>query len=134
MVGLISFLGWGALLFSPLKREKLVPFARVICLILALFYCGNILFTFGEKPNVDFSSLAGVSHGFSNLNHLLTGWIHFLAFDLFLGIWEVEKAKQDGIKHWILIPCLLFTFMYGPVGFVLFVIVRSIKLKKLAIA
>jgi len=47
---------------------------------------------------------------------LLAGWVHYLAFDLFIGSWEVEDAAANGIPHWLLLPCLFLTLMVGPVG------------------
>jgi hypothetical protein len=48
--------------------------------------------------------------------------MHYLAFDLLIGVWQTGRAVQRGIARWILIPCLLLTFMFGPVGWLLFVI------------
>ncbi len=133
LVGVLSFIGWGALLVSPIHRERCVTIARVITLLLALFYVVNVLLLWGEKPGVDFSSLQGVANGFTHLGHLLSGWVHYLAFDLFIGAWQVQRAKETGIHHAVLIPCLLFTFMLGPIGLVLFIVVQSIKLRKLTL-
>jgi len=133
IVGIISFIGWGALLISPLQREKMVLFARVITIVLALFYVGKTLSLLGTQPEINFGTLEGVSNGFGHLGHLLAGWIHFLAFDLFIGAWEVERAQKIGIPHILLIPCLLLTFMFGPVGLLLFIAVQSIKLRKFSV-
>jgi hypothetical protein len=55
---------------------------------------------------------------------LLAGWLHYLAFDLMVGTWEVETARKEGIPHVAVLPCLLLTFIVGPVGFLAFLIVR----------
>jgi hypothetical protein len=54
----------------------------------------------------------------------VAGWLHYLAFDLLVGTWEVSTAREEGIPHWAVIPCLVLTFMLGPVGFLLFLLVR----------
>jgi hypothetical protein len=54
----------------------------------------------------------------------LAGWIHYLAFDLLVGIWEVRDSHERGVPHWLVIPCLFFTFMLGPIGFLLYCAVR----------
>ena len=56
---------------------------------------------------------------------LLAGWIHYLAFDLFVGSWEVRDAQERGIPHLAVVPCLLLTFMFGPAGWFLYNLVRA---------
>jgi hypothetical protein len=71
-----------------------------------------------------FGLLAGVVTLFSVPELVLAGWIHYLAFDLFVCAWEVKDAQKEGIHHLVLIPCLLVTLMAGPVGLVLFWVVK----------
>jgi len=129
VVGILSFIGWTALIFSPLRLVPLVLTARVISLLLAVIYTYFLVTLWGNETKVDFSSLAGVANGFSDMGNLLTGWIHFLAIDLFIGAWQVERAKKIGIKHIILLPCLILTFLVGPLGMLLFMLIESIKSK-----
>jgi hypothetical protein len=95
-----------------------------IPLLLGAVYLALIIGHWGERSG-DFSSLAGVAHLFENRWLLLAGWVHYLAFDLFVGSWEVRDAAERGIRHWIVIPCLFFTFMFGPVGLLLYFAVRT---------
>jgi hypothetical protein len=87
-----------------------------------------------------FSSLADVATLFSNPWLLLAGWVHYLAFDLLMGSWEVEDARQRGIPHLMVVPwrvflspandmarVLLLTFLSGPAGWLLDTILRSIR-------
>ena len=55
---------------------------------------------------------------------VLAAWIHYLVFDMFVGIWEVKDAQKKGISHWFVIPCLVLTFMLGPIGFLLYSVLR----------
>jgi len=71
-----------------------------------------------------FSSLEGVMVFFSAPAAVLAGWIHYLVFDLFIGAWQVRDAKRRGINHWFVIPCLFFTLMAGPIGLLLYLVVR----------
>jgi hypothetical protein len=48
----------------------------------------------------------------------LAGWLHFLAFDLFVGAWIVCDARMRGLPFLLALPCLPFAFLFGPVGFV----------------
>ena len=61
---------------------------------------------------------------FSVPQAVLAGWIHYLVFDLFVGAWEVRDAKRLGISHWFILPCLFFTLMLGPIGLLLYFILR----------
>ncbi len=77
----------------------------------------------GRGPG-DFNSLAGVSMLFANPWILLAGWVHYLAFDLLTGVWEVRDAARRGVPHWLVLPCLVLTFMLGPAGWLLYQLVR----------
>jgi hypothetical protein len=69
-------------------------------------------------------TLAGVQQLFSNPLAALAGWLHYLAFDLFIGAWEVRNARRLAIPHWQVLPCLFFTLMLGPVGLFAYFVVR----------
>ncbi len=71
-----------------------------------------------------FSSLAGVQTFFTDDAAALAGWIHYLVFDLFIGAWEVRDARRRGISHWFVLPCLFFTLMAGPIGLLLYLVLR----------
>lgn len=134
VVGVLSFIGWGALIISPFRHTALIMLARIISIVLAVLYIYLLVALWGEEPKVDFSSLAGVANGFSNMGHLLTGWIHFLALDLYIGAWQVERAKKVGIAYIVLLPCLVLTFLVGPLGLFLFIMIQSIKMRAFKLA
>ena len=71
-----------------------------------------------------FGSLAGVMLLLSSPHAALAGWIHYLAFDLFVGAWESRDARRLGISPLLVVPCLFFTLMAGPVGLLLYGILR----------
>ena len=74
-----------------------------------------------------FSSLAAVAALFSDPWLLLAGWLHYLAFDLLVGSWEVRDARQRGLSHLLVVPCLAATFMFGPAGWLLYMAVRLVR-------
>jgi len=55
---------------------------------------------------------------------VIAGWLHYLVFDLFVGAWEVRDAQKRGINHWLVVPCLFFTLILGPVGLLLYIALR----------
>jgi hypothetical protein len=73
-----------------------------------------------------FSSLSAVATLFTQPWLLLAGWIHYLAFDLFVGSWEVRDARERGIPHLAVVPCLLLTFMFGPAGWLAYSGLRTV--------
>jgi hypothetical protein len=75
----------------------------------------------------DMSTLAGVQALFGQPNMLLVGWLHYLAFDMFVGGWISRTGDAEGISPWLLTPILLLTLFFGPVGFLLFVPLRLVR-------
>jgi cytochrome bd-type quinol oxidase subunit 2 len=58
------------------------------------------------------------------------GWIHYLAFDLFVGTWIARNADQHNIARWLQVPILFLTLMAGPIGLLLYLLLRQITGKK----
>ncbi len=82
-----------------------------------------------QAAAVDFLSLQSIKSAFSRDIVMLIGWMHYLAFDMFVGMWEFKDSRSINLPHLILIPCLLLTLMLGPVGFVLYWGVRKVYKK-----
>lgn len=124
---ILAMVGWLALLVSPLIPNWSDKIAGLLIpVLLSIGYAILAVFFF---PNDDggFGSLAEVARLFSYKEALLAGWIHFLAFDLLIGAWECRIARQEKLNFWLVVPCLLLTFMFGPAGFLVFSIVRGIN-------
>jgi len=96
---------------------------RVVPAVFAAIYVGIVASAWAGSIG-GFSSLAGVAALFSNRWLLLAGWLHYLAFDLLIGRWELVDAQAHGIGIARVVPCLLLTFMFGPAGWLLYMIVR----------
>lgn len=80
-----------------------------------------------------FGSLATVRRLFDDPAVLLAGWVHYLAFDLFIGSWEVRDAQRLALPHLLVVPCLLLTLLFGPVGFLSYLVVRGSVRRRLRI-
>src|SRR5207245_1585143 len=93
-------------------------------LLLATAYLALIIANF-RKNQGGFGSLEQVARLFQNPYLLLAGWIHYLAFDLFTGAWEVRDAARQRITHAVVIPCLVLTFLFGPIGLLTWFLIRS---------
>jgi hypothetical protein len=64
---------------------------------------------------------------FQNKTLVTAGWVHYLAFDLLTGLWIKRNSLKYNFSHWLIIPCLLFTFMLGPAGLLMYLLMRFIK-------
>lgn len=92
-------------------------FASAYAVILASRWAGS---------SGGFSSLGAVAALFSDPWLLLAGWLHYLAFDLLVGRWEALDAADRGIAPWLVAPCQALTFMFGPAGWLSYLVLRSI--------
>lgn len=97
-----------------------------LCLLYTWLIASNLAVFEAES----FSSLDHIARLFKSREALLAGWIHYLAFDLFTGIYIVNNARLHGIGFWPLLPCLFFTFMLGPVGLLLYLLLRWFQSKQ----
>lgn len=124
--------GWVALLLAPWGRGLMVTIARVVAVALAIGYAAMVVAAL-SRPGAaapDFNSLGYLAHAFSDPHVMLVGWVHYLAFDLWVGAWEAEEAGRSGVVHWALVPCLALTFLAGPIGLLLFLAVRAVARRR----
>jgi hypothetical protein len=82
------------------------------------------------RPAADLTSLAGVMALFDSPGGATIGWIHYLAFDLFVGTWISRNADAHKISRWLQLPILFFTLMAGPIGLLLYLLLRQLKGEK----
>jgi len=86
----------------------------------------------GGGGTPDFSTLEGVKTTLSSDGGATIGWIHYLAFDLFVGMWVARNADQYGFARWLQIPFLFFTLMLGPFGLTLYLLLRFTRHNRVA--
>jgi hypothetical protein len=129
LAGLAAMAGWLALALAPLRPRLAQAVATfVVPAVIGLAYAGLIARYWGEAPG-GFGSLDEVSALFSHRGVLLAGWLHYLAFDLFVGAWEVREARRVGLPHWQILPALALTFLFGPIGLLVFLALRAARLR-----
>lgn len=122
----LALVSWLLLAILPRFRvTRAVVLTGTVPLLLSAAYLVIIVMFFGTSEG-SFSSLAGVMQLFTNPWAVLAGWLHYLAFDLFVGAWEVRDAEKHGVPHLLVIPCLFFTFMLGPIGYLMYVAIRGV--------
>jgi hypothetical protein len=126
----IAPIGWLLMIVAPKWRwTKTIVLTGILPLLLGLVYLTLIILFFGEGEG-DFNSLQGVMKLFTSPWGVTAGWIHYLAFDMFIGSWELNNGQKHGMNHFLIIPCLLLTFFFGPIGLILFYLLRASKTKK----
>jgi hypothetical protein len=123
-----ALVGWIALLAAPVVGPRSVAIARGAGLVLAFSYLGLFLAApEGLRSLAADYSLGGIGSLFADPRLLLLGWVHYLAFDLWVASWEAEEGARHGMSHWLLAPCYFLTFMLGPLGLLLFLLLRTLK-------
>lgn len=115
---------WLLLAVAPRWRvTEIVAGSAIVSLAIAVVYAVGMALSWPSAEG-SMESLAGVVQLFSQPMVALVGWLHYLAFDLFIGSWEVRNARRLNIPHLLVIPCLFFTLMLGPVGLLMYFILR----------
>lgn len=123
----VALAGWLVLLASPFIPRVADRIAGIaIPALLAVAYSGLVL-AFWSSAQGGFDSLDNVAALFRTRELLLAGWIHYLAFDLFVGAWIVRSARQAAVPFLMVVPCLVLTFLFGPAGLLAFLAIRAAR-------
>ena len=131
MVNLLALIAWTALIVLPrwpaLLSAVLYLGIGLLCLIYATGLIGLLS---GLIPNpqgggADFTTITGVRSIFASDAGVTIGWTHYLAFDLFVGLWIARDGDAKGISRLVQAPVLLATFMAGPLGLLVWLILRE---------
>ena len=130
MAGLVAGIGWLVMIVMPRNRIAKIAGGLVVPLLLSVIYLVLIAQYFRGAEG-GFGSLADVARLFQKQELLLAGWIHYLAFDLFIGGWEIRDSQRHGLPHLVVIPCLVMTFLLGPIGLLFYFAIRTAKTRAL---
>lgn len=135
LVNLLALIAWGALIVLPrwpaLLSALLYLGVGMLCLIYAVCLIGVLsgLIPAGEG-GADFTTIEGIRSIFASDTGVVIGWTHYLAFDLFAGLWIARDADQKGINRLVQAPILFATFMAGPLGLLVWLAVREPAAKR----
>lgn len=125
--GMLAMLGWIMLLLSlflqPIRGWTWRITGFVIPGLLAVAYICLLVTNSNANPDGGFGSIEAVRAMFSDDPALAAGWIHYLAFDLFVGTWIVRAGLSSNVPPLLLLPALPLTFLLGPAGLLLAMIV-----------
>ena len=110
-----SLASWLALVLLPRSPWLLALLRYGAIGALAVAYAALVMVYF-HRAGGGFDTLAAVKRLFASDPVVLAGWLHYLAFDLFVGLWIAANADARGIPRLIQAPILFATFMFGPAG------------------
>jgi hypothetical protein len=132
----IAFLGWAVLLVAPRKplANSFVLFVGVGLLCLLYTVMLGLLLAKAVDPGAvpgaqPFSpadySVEGLRRLFMSDAGVVVGWTHYLALDLFAGLWIARDADRKGTSRLVQAPILLLTFLAGPAGLLVWLVLRE---------
>jgi hypothetical protein len=120
----IAMAGWIALVLAPLAPRLTDAFAALILPILLSVAYAALILAYWSGATGGYGSLPEVMALFTDPHIALAGWVHYLAFDLFVGAWATRTARRAGIPHFMVLPHLGLIFLFGPAGFLTFQAMR----------
>ncbi|MGB7418682.1 MAG: ABA4-like family protein [Erythrobacter sp.] len=129
-VNLLALAAWIVLILLPrwpaLLSAILYLGVGLLCAIYAVLLVGAVT---GIVPSgsegADFTTIEGVRSIFLSDMGLTVGWTHYLAFDLFVGLWIARDGDAKNISRFVQVPILLATFLAGPLGLLIWLIIRE---------
>lgn len=126
VANLVALVGWIILALAPIRRDLVISIARCIAVALAVTYTILLVQAVASGGlGGDLTTLSGLTEGFSQPRAVLVGWVHYLAFDLWVGSWAIEDAGRRGVPHWAMLPVLFLILMAGPVGLLTYLLART---------
>ena len=126
----LALISWIPLFVAPFNRKVRNVLIGSTVTFLSAAYAVLFTQTFDAGALESFSTLDGLMTLFSSKEAVLIGWMHYLAFDLLVGISIARNAEKHELNPWIVRPIFLFTFMAGPLGFLLYAVYKTIATKK----
>ena len=132
-VNMTAIVAWAILALMPRKPLLLAMVlylgVGMLCVIYAVGLIG--ILTGGFDPvgpteaAVDLITLEGVQSIFASQGGAVVGWTHYLAFDLFVGLWIARDADQKDVGRLWQLPILAATFLAGPIGLAVWLLGRE---------
>ena len=139
----VALAGWLALAVLP-RGPKVMAIVLYACVgILCLAYAAMFVVLFGNLADpvrvagagaadlTDYS-VAGIRRLFMSDGGIVLGWTHYLAFDLFIGLWIAKDADHKQFSRLVQLPFLFATLMAGPIGLLLWLVFRERRARRAA--
>lgn len=138
----IALGGWVLLAFFPRKPLTMSAVLYLGVALLCVCYAAMVVVLVGgladpgrvgggAEPPFDYS-IPGIRALFQSDGGVVLGWTHYLAFDLFTGLWIARDADAKVFARWVQLPFLFATFLAGPIGLVSWLVVRESRARATA--
>jgi hypothetical protein len=132
----IALIGWLLLLLAPRRplTLSLVLYAAVglLCLIYVVIFAAllggsvdPVRAPGAEAVSLTDYSVRGLRALFASDGAITVGWTHYLALDLFTGLWIARDADNKRVGRLLQAPVLFATYMAGPLGLLIWLIARE---------
>jgi hypothetical protein len=143
LTNIVAFAGWAALAFLPRgpRVQSIILFGCVgmLCLAYAMMFIGlfggladPVRVPGAGEPDLMDYSIPGLRALFMSDGGIVLGWTHYLAFDLFTGLWISRDADAKDFSRLVQLPVLFLTLMAGPIGLLVWLIVREPRARQAA--
>ena len=138
----IALGGWVLLAFFPRKPLTMSAVLYLGVALLCVCYAAMVVVLVGgladplrvgggAEPPFDYS-IPGIRALFQSDGGIVLGWTHYLAFDLFTGLWIARDADAKVFARWVQLPFLFATFLAGPIGLLSWLVVRESRARATA--
>jgi hypothetical protein len=119
---------WALMVLAPRARvTQAVMRWPVVPALLALLYAVLVLPRMGALlPMLAQPQLGAIAALLGTPAGATIGWVHFLAFDLFVGRWAYLDSRERGVSAWAMAPVLLLILMFGPLGLLAYLALRAV--------
>ncbi|MET0214882.1 MAG: ABA4-like family protein, partial [Vicinamibacterales bacterium] len=129
----LAIVGWIPLIFFPTwrgtRRLAESAFFPIYIAVLYAFGVGALLMQVGPGFIADFGTAEGVARLLARQEIAWIAWLHILAFDQVIGLIIYRENMRRRYVPMLVQSALLFlTLMFGPLGYLAFVLVRVARL------
>ena len=132
LMNILSAAGW--ILILVISRFWKGADTFLVCIVVAILAAAYSYFNFahiGEAGGIaGFSTFEGVTKIFSNPWLIDAAWAHIVGIDLVLGMLIKNNAAKHGIAYGVVVIVLLVTIVFGPLGLLLYLLIRWLKTKQ----
>lgn len=121
----ISLVAWALLIIGPRGQRTAAIILYFGVGLLCLAYAVMFAAQYERVFQGDFSGIEGIRALFAEDGGIVLGWTHYLAFDLFIGQWIAKDADHKGFSRMVQAPVLLLTLFAGPIGLLIWMLIRE---------
>jgi hypothetical protein len=128
----VALVAWALLILGPRSPRIAAIILYFGVGLLCLAYAVMFAVQFEGVFQGDMTGIDGISALFQQDGLVVLGWTHYLAFDLFIGQWIAKDADHKKFSRIVQAPVLLLTLLAGPIGLLIWLVVRERRARSAA--